>query len=163
MVQEERRRELRTSTVLEARLRWRGAEQETTVLDVSSCGIQAAMPEPPARGTVVELLAGSHALVCQVRWQVGDRFGASFKEPISVSALLESQQGPVTLSELAAPRGFLAGLTRRATAAGRGLQLTAFAIVAGATAWTISTYAKNSPAPVEAARTAMAGSISVPH
>ncbi|MCT2400493.1 PilZ domain-containing protein [Novosphingobium mangrovi (ex Huang et al. 2023)] len=165
---EERRAEPRTAMVREAHVRWAGGESDITVVDASSVGMQATTSRPPARGEFVELVVGPHALVCQVRWSAGNRFGLAFREPVSVTALLDGEPGPVTLAELDARGGWLAALTRKASALGRGLQFTVLAAVLGATAagaaaWSISSHSENGRGPVDVVRLTMAGSTPAQH
>lgn len=58
---------------------------EVTVCDVSTSGFMAECAEPVRIGSYVALeVPGVGAVNAQVRWQLGDRMGGQFIDPISL-------------------------------------------------------------------------------
>lgn len=58
---------------------------EVRVRDVSQCGFMAECAEPVQIGSYVSLdVPGIGAVEAQVRWQVGQRMGGMFLDPISL-------------------------------------------------------------------------------
>lgn len=58
---------------------------EVTVCDVSTSGFMAECAEPVRIGSYVSLdVPGVGAVNAQVRWQLGDRMGGQFVDPISL-------------------------------------------------------------------------------
>lgn len=160
MQQHKDRVEPRVRAVMRARLRWAGGDREVTVIDASSRGMLAMAPEPPERGEFVEMIVGHHALVGQVRWRAGKRFGLSFRERISVAALLEGGPGSIALAGRIAARGnrggLVAALTMDAGSLARAMQFAAVLVVAGCGAWAVVHYSGSGLSSVGKAREAMA-------
>lgn len=58
---------------------------EVTVRDVSTTGFNAQCPEPVLIGSYVSLdVPGIGPVNAQVRWQLGERMGGRFLDPISL-------------------------------------------------------------------------------
>lgn len=58
---------------------------EVTVSDISTSGFMAECAEPVRIGSYVSLeVPGLGAVNAQVRWQLGDRMGGQFVDPISL-------------------------------------------------------------------------------
>ena len=59
---------------------------EVKVRDVSTCGFMAECTAPVRIGSYVSLdVPGIGPIHAQVRWQIGDRMGGMFLDPISLS------------------------------------------------------------------------------
>lgn len=59
---------------------------EVRIRDVSSEGFMAQCPDPVRIGSYVSIeVAGVGPVRAQVRWQLGDRMGGQFVDPISLS------------------------------------------------------------------------------
>lgn len=59
---------------------------EVRIRDVSQCGFMAECRDPIAIGSSVALdVPGIGAVRAQVRWQIGNRMGGMFQDPISLS------------------------------------------------------------------------------
>lgn len=160
MTRQKSRIEARTRAMLRARLRWNGGEREAIIIDASSRGLLAMMAQPPGRGEYVELMVGQHRLVGQVRWCVGKRVGLSFRERISVTALLEGiPEQSLMLSGTAAGRrsraGWLAALTADSSMSARLMQFAAVVVLVAAAAWGLANLASGSLGAIETARSAM--------
>ncbi|KHK91819.1 PilZ domain-containing protein [Novosphingobium malaysiense] len=159
MLDPDRRSEPRTRADLSARLRCKAGECAITLLDASTGGIQAMSLEPPARGEVVELLVGEHALPGRIRWQSGQRFGLSFRDRISVEALLDGGHGPVTLAQIASAQRHREGwngawpFSRKGT--GKKTQIAAVFAGVGIAVWAVSALAGSSRASETKPQTAM--------
>lgn len=145
---------------MRARLRWAGGDREVTVIDASSRGMLAMAPEPPERGEFVEMIIGHHALVGQVRWRAGKRFGLAFRERISVAALMEGGPGSIALAGRISARGnrggLVAALTMDAASLARAMQFAVLLAIAGCGAWAVSHYAGSGLGSLGKAREAMA-------
>lgn len=58
---------------------------EVTVCNVSPCGFMAECAEPVLIGSNVTLdIPGIGPVPAQVRWQIGNRMGGMFRDPISM-------------------------------------------------------------------------------
>ena len=86
----ERRRAARLPVELEARMRELGASGiEAKVLNISESGFMAAADGQFEVGARVWLmLPGRERANAGIRWTAGDRVGAEFAEPISLSGLI---------------------------------------------------------------------------
>ncbi|MFL6845966.1 MAG: PilZ domain-containing protein [Allosphingosinicella sp.] len=82
-----KRRSGRTSVAGRTRLRAPGWYViEVTIRDVSTSGFQAQCPETVRIGSYVSLdVPGIGPVNAQVRWQLGDRMGGMFLDPISLN------------------------------------------------------------------------------
>jgi hypothetical protein len=82
------RRSMRHSISSDATLRGHSAyEVEVKVRDVSQCGFMAECAEPVGIGSYVALdVPGIGMVEAQVRWQVGQRMGGMFLDPISLNS-----------------------------------------------------------------------------
>ncbi len=59
---------------------------EVKICDVSQCGFQAECPEPVQISSFVSLeVPGIGSVQAQVRWQLGNRMGGMFLDPISLN------------------------------------------------------------------------------
>jgi hypothetical protein len=59
---------------------------EVRIRDVSTEGFMAQCPDPVRIGSYVAIeVAGIGPVRAQVRWQLGDRMGGQFEDPISLS------------------------------------------------------------------------------
>jgi hypothetical protein len=102
---EKARTEDRTRLMIRATLRDGGPEREACLLDLSSRGLMASVFEAPRRGAFVELTVGRHALVGQVQWSEGRRFGMKLRERIDVLAVIGNEAGPTALEAARKARG----------------------------------------------------------
>ena len=102
MIFQKQRKEARTCIAVEARVRVGDAVCKAQLLNASSCGMLAAMPQPPVKGTRVQVIVGDMILAGQVRWRGVDCCGIALREPISVADLLDGHVGPAAF--IAQPR-----------------------------------------------------------
>lgn len=151
--------ELRTQAVLAARLRCARGDRPVSLMDASSRGARAMMVDPPERGEFVELRIGQHALVGQVRWRVGKRFGLRFRDRISVMALLEGRTDSLALGRQACARpdrgGLSGGLTSDVRVVARTIQFAVVLAFVAAAGWTVSWLSGQGLASLGIAREAM--------
>jgi hypothetical protein len=102
---EKARVEDRTRLMIRARLRDGRPEREACLLDLSSRGLMASVVDAPSRGAFVELIVGRHALIGQVQWSEGRRFGMKLRERIDVLAVIGNEAGPTVLEAARKARG----------------------------------------------------------
>lgn len=88
------RMEPRTMVALKATMRVGSRVLEATIANASSRGVLAMVPQPPVRGTVVDLEIGGHILRGQVRWRADDRCGIMLREAIDVAELVQGRAVP---------------------------------------------------------------------
>jgi hypothetical protein len=72
------------------------------LINASTGGVLAALPQPPVRGTRVTLEVGDLVLSGQVRWRGADCCGIAIAEPIHIARMLEGDVMP--LSRIPEPR-----------------------------------------------------------
>ncbi len=89
------RMEPRTMVALKATMRVGSRVLEATIANASSRGVLAMVPQPPVRGTVVDLEIGDHILRGQVRWRAADRCGIMLREAIDVAELAQGRAVPI--------------------------------------------------------------------
>ncbi|MPS69049.1 PilZ domain-containing protein [Novosphingobium sp. RL4] len=136
-------------------------EGEAFVLDASSHGMRLTMSKPPERGERVRMVVGGQSISGEVRWRLGNRCGVALREPISVIALIEGGDIPITLSAAAAARdkrqGLAGILASDGPLLGRVLQFALIAAVLGCGALMVSHFVTASIGSLEAARETVAG------
>lgn len=91
------RTEDRTKVKVRAGLRDKGPAREASILDISTRGLLATSPQPPAFGEFVEIMVDDKSLVGHVKWSNDRRFGIVFQERISVINFLSGAKGSITL------------------------------------------------------------------
>ena len=91
------RGEARAATAVMARLRYGDCDCDAFLANASSRGVMAIVPNPPRRGTTVELQVGSDLLTGRVRWAAAGRCGIALNETIQVSALARGMQPGASL------------------------------------------------------------------
>lgn len=87
MLIHKQRSEGRVNISLEARMRVGPDLCSVTLVNASSGGVLAMLPNPPVRGARVTLVIGGRELRGQVRWRGADRCGIALAERIDVSSL----------------------------------------------------------------------------
>jgi hypothetical protein len=91
------RREERTRIAVEARLIVGEYDCPAMLLNASTGGVLAALPQPPVRGTRIKVKVGDVVLVGQVRWRGVDCCGIALRDPINISQLMEGDTARVAM------------------------------------------------------------------
>ncbi len=82
-------REPRTRTLLRGKLRAGGPARDICIRDISSRGMLIHDPNPPRRGTYVEISSANQCMVVgRVVWSKDDRFGIVTSDPLNVQAII---------------------------------------------------------------------------
>lgn len=85
-------RDSRTRTLLRGRLRAGGPQRDVCIRDVSPRGMLIHDPNPPRRGTYVEISSASQNIVGRVVWSKHDRFGIVTSDPLNVQAIIRQSR-----------------------------------------------------------------------
>ena len=136
-------REERQKVMIEARMRSGVSWHDVCILNLSVHGVGIQTPEPPARGTYVEIRRGRQLIVARVAWAKGHRAGLRSLEAIFISAIVNDagsaaaprEIGGVAIERRAAPR---TALQRHDSSRvmGRAMEFACFGLVAAALALT---------------------------
>ena len=94
-------REERRKVMISARIQTGARWQDACILNISSKGLLVHTPDPPARGSYLELRRGAHVIVARVMWSGQQRCGLRSQDPLPVE-LLVSGADPAAVQ---APRG----------------------------------------------------------
>lgn len=145
--------------MIRARLRGAGPERDACILDVSTRGLAATMVNPPPRGDYVELIIGDFMLVGQVKWSSPRRFGVTFRERISVIAMLSGDSGPVTLKrrKTEQKRAIRSRTSGAADGIKRKMELAAILAAGVVAASVLADYADTALSSLDSAKMALAG------
>jgi hypothetical protein len=81
-------REERQKVMIRARMRAGVSWNDVAILDLSTRGLGIRAPDPPTRGTYVEICRGQHVIVARVMWTSGQRAGLQAQDVIWVQALV---------------------------------------------------------------------------
>lgn len=82
------RAEPRVSAAMAAKVRTGRGETPGCIRNLSPRGVMLSMVAPPRRGELVEIVAGRHTLVGEVRWATDCRAGIALSEPVDVGSIL---------------------------------------------------------------------------
>ncbi len=74
--------------MVSARMRCGGSWSSVCVLNISRRGLGIQAPDPPPRGTYVEVCRGPVVVVARVMWTRGHRAGLFSQDPIWIEGLL---------------------------------------------------------------------------
>ena len=74
-----------------ARLRMGASWSDACILNVSSRGVLIHVPQPPQRGSYVELRRGNQVIIGRVMWSKGSRAGLRAQDRVPVEAILTSK------------------------------------------------------------------------
>lgn len=85
------RNDPRETVTLHAQIVDSSGSRKARVVDVSSRGLMARMPQPPDRGEFITIHFESCEMAGQVRWVDGQRFGVTLRERIDPRSLLEGR------------------------------------------------------------------------
>lgn len=131
------------------------------ILDISTRGMLAMMSEAPPVGTIVEIRVGRHWLAGHVRWRGPKRFGISFRDRVSVAALLAGDESSALLAKTAGgcrrPSGMTGAFAMNARAFGLFIQFVLLVGVLGLLALVLHSWLTSSLGPLQLAEAAMAG------
>ena len=83
-----RSREPRKSVRICVRLATEGGWSDAEVRNVSSGGLMAVCPQPPGRGSYVELRRETYSIVGRVVWSSGTSFGIQAQQKVSLPELI---------------------------------------------------------------------------
>ncbi len=92
--QSQRPREWRRRVVLAARMRTDSGWSDACILNISSRGLMIRSRRPAARGSMIELRHGDHAIVGRVVWSDGAHAGLQADERVPVEQILSLGQAP---------------------------------------------------------------------
>ena len=81
-------REPRINVVVPARLRMGASWSDACILNVSSRGVLIHAPQPPQRGSYVELRRGDQVIIGRVMWCKGSRAGVRAQDRLQVEAIV---------------------------------------------------------------------------
>ena len=83
-------REPRRTVILKARMRDGDGWRAVTICNISSRGLMAKCPAPPAKGGYIEVRHRSVCIVGRVVWSQGSRFGIRTQDKIDIAGLLDA-------------------------------------------------------------------------
>ncbi|WP_458388882.1 PilZ domain-containing protein [Sphingomonas sp. F9_3S_D5_B_2] len=86
-----RAREPRIKVAAPARLRVGIRWSDACILNVSARGLLVHAPEPPERGSYVELRRGDQVVIGRVVWRSGSRVGLQAQDPVPVGSMVTSK------------------------------------------------------------------------
>lgn len=81
-------REQRRTVLVSARMRVGARWGDVRILNISSRGLLIQSPEPPPRGSYLEVRRGRHTIVARVVWASDQRFGVQTQDLLSVDAIV---------------------------------------------------------------------------
>ena len=84
-------RDPRISVAVPARLRMGARWSDACILNVSARGLLIHAPEPPQRGSYVELRRGQEVIVGRVMWSNGSRAGLRAQDRVPVEAIVTAK------------------------------------------------------------------------
>lgn len=74
-----------------ARLRMGSSWSDACILNVSSRGVLIHVPQPPQRGSYVELRRGDQVIIGRVMWSKGSRAGLRAQDRVPVEAIVTNK------------------------------------------------------------------------
>ena len=92
MIRPVKAREDRQKVMITARMRCGGSWSDICVLNLSRRGLGIQAPDPPPRGSYVEVCRGPVIVVARVMWAKGHRAGLYSQDPIWIEGLLSEQK-----------------------------------------------------------------------
>ena len=133
-------REERQKVMIKARMRSGASWHDVCILNLSLHGAGIQAPEPPERGSYVEIRRGSHVLIARVAWSKGHRAGLRSQDPIFIQSLVaepnaaaQSKAPGLPVERRRAPRT-VRQRHDRSRLLGRTMEFACFVIAAGAVA-----------------------------
>lgn len=81
-------REQRRTVLVSARMRVGARWGSVRILNISSRGLLIQSPEPPPRGSYLEVRRGRYTIVARVVWASDGRFGVETQDPLSIDAIV---------------------------------------------------------------------------
>jgi hypothetical protein len=125
--------------MIKARMRGGTSWHDVCILNLSVHGLGIQAPEPPARGTYVEICRGNCMIIARVVWTKGHRAGLRTQDAIFIPAVVNAR---AVATQAAAGRPVERQRARRTVLekhdssrlAGRAMEFACFALVAGAMA-----------------------------
>lgn len=81
-------REHRHRVLIRAKLRAGGLPVDACIRDISSKGMMIHSEAPPARGTYVEVVTGTHTIVGRVVWGADSRFGINTRDKLHIEMII---------------------------------------------------------------------------
>lgn len=84
-------REPRINVIAPARLRLGAKWSDACILNVSSRGLLIHVPQPPQRGSYVELRRGEQVIIGRVMWCKGSRVGLRAQDRVPIEAIVTKQ------------------------------------------------------------------------
>ena len=84
-------REPRINVTVQARLRIGASWSDACILNVSSRGVLIHAPQPPQRGSYVELRRGDQVIIGRVMWSKGSRAGLRAQDRVPIEAIVTSK------------------------------------------------------------------------
>ncbi|HWU92580.1 MAG TPA: PilZ domain-containing protein [Sphingomicrobium sp.] len=84
-------RDPRIAVVVPARMRLGARWSDACILNVSARGLLIHAPEPPQRGSYVELRRGEQVIIGRVMWSSGSRAGVRAQDRVPVEAIVTAK------------------------------------------------------------------------